>query len=159
MAAGSTYTPISTYTVPSNTSSVALTSISSSYTDLIVRITGVDSNGYVFVRLNTDNGTNYSRTYLGGNGTSAYSGRSSNVNEEYVALASSTLQTLTFLNYSNSTTYKTSIIDESQSTSRQVTIAMWRNTNAINRIEFISPSGTSSIQTGTVISLYGIAAA
>jgi len=160
MAAGSTYTPISSYTVPSNTSSVAITSISGSYTDLIVRLTGSDTNGYVLIRLNTDNGTNYSRTYLGGNGTSAYSARSSNITEMYAAVANNRMQTLTFQNYSNSTTFKTAFIAEyAAGDAAQQTVALWRNTNAINRIDFISPNGTNSIQAGTVITLYGIQAA
>jgi hypothetical protein len=51
-------------------------------------------------------------------------------------------------------------IDEAQAaTARQVTVGLWRNTNAINRIDLISPTAGNTIQAGSTFTLYGIAAA
>ena len=62
MAAGSTYTPIATTTLGSAASSVTFSSISGSYTDLIL-ITNPSSattDQSIYVQFNADTGTNYS---------------------------------------------------------------------------------------------------
>ena len=76
-----TYEKIATNTLGSAAASVTFSSISGSYTDLVLVCSGKSNTGsldYTRIRVNSDTGSNYSRTYLGGNGSIAYSGRDSN---------------------------------------------------------------------------------
>jgi len=87
MAAGSTYTPIATTTLGSSATSYTFTSIPSTYTDLVIvaQIKG-DTTTYLNLRFNGDTGSNYSRTTLSGNGSTASSERRSNqtwINTDY----------------------------------------------------------------------------
>jgi hypothetical protein len=171
MAAGSTYTPIATTTLAnSTTASYTFSSIPSTYTDLVLVGAGqltVNGEG-LGVQLNGDTGTNYSFTYLSGNGTTAASGRrtasaylSSNWNTGF----SSTTQNNTifqFQNYANSTTYKT-VLARSNNASGSVnpgtetTVSLWRNTAAVTSI--LVKANTGFFTTGFTWTLYGIAAA
>jgi len=174
MAAGSTYTPIATTTLGSNQTTITYSSISASYTDLLLVIAGrgtrtgntVDGN----IKFNSDSGSNYSVTYLYGDGSSASSARASNQTAGNAGLwypAASTTSgiysatTLQIMNYSNSTTYKTWLTrDGNQSNTGGLPGAsanLWRNTAAINRIDL--SLGVGDWATGSTFTLYGIAAA
>ena len=115
MAAGSTYTPIATTTLGSAATSYTFTSIPSTYTDLVlVGNLSSSSNTNISIRINSDSGTNYSNTYLTGvNGTGASSARGVNSTAGAAtwtgASMNSSVSTLlvNFMNYSNTTTYKT----------------------------------------------------
>jgi hypothetical protein len=165
MAAGSTYTPIATVTTAGSQSSVAFTSIPSTYTDLVIIEQSTGSvAGYSTIYFNTDNAsTNYSRTYLFGNGSATFSGRDSN---------QSTFATIDYLstsgtpnshiyqinNYSNTTTYKTLLARYNLTNDGSgAHVGLWRSTAAINAITFTRASGT--YVNGSTYTLYGIAAA
>jgi hypothetical protein len=62
------------------------------------------------------------------------------------------------LNYSNSTTYKTTIDRSNTDTYVNSYVNLWRNTAAITSIK-VGASGTYTMSAGTVITLYGIKAA
>ena len=64
MAAGITYTPITSTTLGSNTASVTFSSISSAYTDLVLVVAGAldGANWVPTLQFNSDTGTNYSTT-------------------------------------------------------------------------------------------------
>jgi len=65
----STYTPIATQTLGSATGTVTFTSISGSYTDLVLVITGNTNNPTnPVLQFNGDTTTNYSHTYISGTG-------------------------------------------------------------------------------------------
>ena len=84
MAAGSTYTPIATNTLGSAQASVTFSSISGSYTDLVLIINAGTSDASeqdCLIRVNGDTGSNYSATYMYGTGSSAASGRNANQTE------------------------------------------------------------------------------
>lgn len=166
MAAGSTYTPIATNTLGSTASTVTFSSISGSYTDLVLVVNAtVTSSGYdLGIQLNGDTGTNYSTTYLYGSGSAAGSARVSNQSR---ALATyyggiGTVQgnqIVQFLNYSNSTTYKTVISRANRADSgTDATVSLWRNTSAITSIVLNAQSG-GTFAIGSTFTLYGIAAA
>jgi hypothetical protein len=165
MAAGSTYTPIATYTAPSSQSSVTFSSISGSYTDLIMVVRGTAStydNHYIRVGNGSlDTGTNYSATTVYGDGSSAGSERLSNWSDgSYVTTGGGPAMTtiINFMNYSNTTTYK-SFLTRGNNMGRWVTATagLWRSTSAINTIQYRPAGGT--IDTGTTFTLYGIASA
>ena len=167
MAAGSTYTPLATTTLASASATVTFSSIIGSYTDLIViaNMRGTATGSYPYMQFNSDTGTNYSRTILMGNGSSASSYRGSNQAQadigDELPTAADTFMNATFnlQNYSNSTTYKTSLIRVNNGRLGYVSanVNLWRSTAAITSVLLGVASG--SFQTGSTFTLYGIAAA
>ena len=111
MAAGSTYTPIATNTVTSNVTSYTFTSIPTTYTDLRLILSGIlTNNDNITIRVgngSVDTGTNYSSTYLGGSGSAASSGRFTSTSVAYLGYIGTGIAKYDFMNYSNTTTYKT----------------------------------------------------
>lgn len=166
MAAGPTYEPIATNTLGSNTATVTFSSISQSYTDLVLVLNGGCSGGTeqdTYVVINGDTGSNYSQTYMAGNGSSASSGRAANVSDATIGYPiRPTLVTsiiCNFQNYSNSTAYKTWISKDASADSLMFTVVgLWRNTNAITSLLF-KPSNGRDFLAGSTFTLYGIAAA
>jgi hypothetical protein len=163
--ATTTYVPIETYTLGSAASSVTFGSggtIPQTYTDLVIigNTKNTANNGdEVGIRFNADTGSNYSRTRLYGNGSSATGDRSSNTNKGALQI-NSTSDFTPFIahiqNYSNSTTYKT-VISRGNSTGYASAYAsLWRNTNAVTSITILPDSGTTFVA-GSTFTLYGIA--
>jgi len=161
-----TYEPIATTTLSSAAASVTFSSISGSYTDLILvaSITGVSVATDPWIRINSDTGTNYSWTWLSGNGGTAQSERGTNNSKLYYS-AISTIQnnvqlvTFHFMNYSNTTTYKTVLWREADAgTETGATVGLWRSTSAISSIE-ISLDSSRTYSSGSMFTLYGIKAA
>ena len=170
MPAGSTYEPIATTTLGSATASVTFSSISGSYTDLVL-VANVADNGGTNVYLQVGNGSidtasNYSTTVLTGNGTTAYSYRESSQTQILYAFegtppASPSFGTyiINLNNYSNATTFKTALIRaNSASSGTDAIVGLWRSTSAINTIK-LSCQGATVYSTGSTFTLYGIAAA
>jgi hypothetical protein len=165
MAAGATYTPIATTTLGSAQSQVDFSSISGSYTDLVLIMnTKGSTTNYPFLQLNGDTGTNYSTTTLTGSGTAAASYRQSNTVNPYISSdAANTTDfvfnaILHFQNYSNTTTYKTVLVRaNSASTGTGATALLYRSTSAISTITLKLNTGTYAI--GSTFTLYGIASA
>lgn len=176
MAAGATYTTIATTTLSSSASSVTFSSISGAYTDLEMiiqaRSTAAGNGREDFrIRLNGDTGTNYSYTFIRGNGSAASSGRASSQNYADAMYQESNSSSTTFgnnkliiMNYANTTTYKTGLTRSSYNllgNTDDVTAAhvfLWRSTSAVTSIE-LSTSASGGFSSGCTFSLYGIAAA
>lgn len=164
--AGATYTPIATQTLGSTAASVTFSSIPSTYTDLVLVVTGTSSGGLA-TRINTDTTTTYSRTIVYGDGTSALSTRGTNENYAYqtpVSPGSGNLFTATyhFMNYTNTTTYKTILYRLSTAASGvSAGVNLWRATPAaINSIQILSDVGSGGVfSIGSTFTLYGIKAA
>jgi len=156
-----TYEPIAATTLGSAQSSVTFSSISGSYTDLVVVTNGSSSTGATLVcRFNGDTGTNYSFTGMNGNGSAASSFRVSN--NTSVGLGEIYNYNCTYLfqiqNYSNTTTYKTSLCRaNSASDYVQVNVGVWRSTAAITSLQLFVTSG--NFNSGSTFTLYGIKAA
>jgi hypothetical protein len=162
----STYEPIATTTLGSAASSVTFSSISSSYTDLVL-VSNLYGNGgaaNVLVRFNSDTGSNYSSTTITGNGSSASSLRNTSTDSIFMINSGSSLNGAwgTFImsvnNYSNATTNKTALARFGAAGNEVTsTVGLWRNTNAINAIEIRTSSNT--YLAGSTFTLYGIKAA
>jgi hypothetical protein len=155
-----TYTPIATQTLGSAAASVTFSSISGSYTDLVLVFNGALSVGSgLYFQVNAAT-TNFSDTFLIGYGTSASSGRDSNASSSFFSDIGTTNSTaiLNFQNYSNTTTYKT-VLSRGSAAGNGVSasVGLWRSTSAITEIKILAPSG--NITTGSTFSLYGILAA
>ena len=165
MAAGATYEPIATTTLSSAQSSVTFSSISGTYTDLVVVIDGTTASTFtqLQVRTNGDTGSNYSTTYLWGTGSAAVSDRDSNIstggmNAGFLGTGQGN-NTFHIQNYSNSTTYKTVLARSSVPGNRvAATVNLWRSTAAITSLRFNLISG-ENFASGSTFTLYGILAA
>jgi hypothetical protein len=161
MAAGSTYTPIATYTASGSVSTVTFSSIPSTYTDLVLIGFAKDSNNYTGMRVNNDSSSIYSRTIMTWNGSSAGSSRTSGANTLYVGGNDTNYEVTryNFMNYSNTTPYKTILGVQTIANATSVAqVGLWRSTSAINEIDIYSVSG-ATILAGTTWTLYGIQAA
>ena len=171
----STYTPIVTTTLGSDTSTVTFSSISSAYTDLKLVISvkvASTSADYFSLRFNGDTGSNYSFTWLGGNSGGAQSGRFSNLSQNIIGWATSNSENANFfapiivdiMNYSNTTTNKTLLSRSGYAETRtDVQANLWRSTAAINSIALgtwgAGTFGANNIKAGSTFTLYGIKAA
>jgi hypothetical protein len=161
-----TYEPIATNTLGSAAASVTFSSISGSYTDLVL-ITSTASDissgqGHILCRFNSDSGSNYSVTYLYGTGSSAVSGRDINQTGAFIGRHEETEfgTGITHIqNYANTTTYKTVL--SRGGIAGQILIAYantWRSTAAITSIT-LTPNAASNFDSGSTFTLYGIKAA
>jgi len=161
-----TYVALRTETVAVATNSVTFSlSGISGYTDLVLVINagssaGADAN----FRLNSDSGSNYSRTLMTGNGSTATSSRTANAvvgrlnaNAYPNGGAGDTTIIAHFMNYANTTTYKTVISRANNAgLGTDAVVNLWRNTAAITSIEILSTSA-ATYAVGSTFSLYGIA--
>lgn len=163
----STYTPIATQTLGSAASSVTFSSISGSYTDLVLVVVPANSAGSVVrMQLNGDTGSNYSNTFLKGNGSSASSARSSS--QTYLTLGDDAAPTRTLgesvwisqiMNYSNSTTNKTVLTRANVASSGvEAVVGLWRSTAAITQVS-VQQGGSVTFSVGSTFTLYGVKSA
>ena len=118
MPVDSTYQAIATNTLGSGATSVTFSSIPSTYTDLvIIGQCGVTNTDYLVFRVgnsSVDTGSNYSRTMIEGNGSTATSSGNSNTTKIYVGdtcgIMNNSLNfnfSVNLMNYTNANTYKT----------------------------------------------------
>lgn len=163
--ATATKIPLASVTLSGTTSSVIFSGISQSYTDLTLVINVASEGTYFpYIQFNSDTGNNYSFTELLGNGTSASSSRLSNYNliQTYnvnTTTAVDTTVTWNVMNYSNTTTYKTTLSRANNAGNGTNSIAaLWRSTSAINSIfvGIIASGVTRNYTTGSTFNLYGI---
>jgi hypothetical protein len=165
----STYDKIATTTLGSAATSYTFSSIPGTYTDLVLIANTIVSSGTgaeLSIRFNGDTTTNYSNTYLLGDGSTTLSGRGANYNYADCGYLSSNggnsnTRILHIQNYANTTTFKTIISRASGVNGAQVTAYanLWRKTpEAINSITIFSASSLT-YATGSIFTLYGIKAA
>ena len=161
-----TYEPINTYTLGSSSSAITFSSIPATYTDLILVYNGKATvNGVnLQIQLNSDTGSNYSRTALSNYLTGVESTKQTSITYYKTDPAGgSDASTISmgvthFMNYSNTTTFKTMISrDGLTSQGLDATIGLWRNTAAISTIYIFPSSG--AFATGSTFTLYGVKSA
>lgn len=165
----STYTPIATQTLASAAASVTFSSIPGTYTDLVLVVAGADGGANFYIKPNADSNSRYSVTYLEGDGSTASSGRFNTAalggNGMLIrgALFSATNTNITtciinFMNYSNTTTFKTVIArGGTAAASTGALVNLYQNTAAITQLECYPFS--SNWAAGSTFTLYGIKAA
>jgi hypothetical protein len=161
----STYEPIATTTLGSAASSVTFSSISGSYTDLVLVFSGQFSaaSKQIALQFNSDTGTNYSATGLGGTGSATESFRDSSKGYMplgYMPTANAQLVSIiNIMNYSNTTTNKTSV-SRSNDAGGYVSagVGLWRSTAAITSVTALAYTG-ANFNSGSTFTLYGIKAA
>ena len=158
------YESIATVTLSGTQASIDFSSIASTYKHLQVRIYQMNTaTATTNLRINNDSGSNYSRHYLYGGGSSA------------VGAAGSASQTSIGVLYNESTSYAAvSVIDvlDYQNTNKNKTVrslmgwdangsgyvflysGSWMSTSAVNQLTFTPDGGTFAA--GTKFALYGI---
>lgn len=164
-----TYVALDKVTVVTATPSITFSSIPSTYTDLILvcQVQQVTDGEDLAMQVNGDTGTNYSRTYLCGDGVDAHSGREGSVARirlDHHATppisGSFSANVINIHNYSNTSTYK-KVIARSNSLSTYAgsaaIVGMWRSTSAISSITLFC-TNSSNIKSGSTFELYGILA-
>lgn len=160
---------IARVTLSAAASSITFTGIPGSYTDLVLVASGLQAtlqDGMAIQVGNTtiDTGTNYSATILQGTGSVAQSARETSVNYINGGLVDATTignNIFHFMNYSNSTTYKTVLTRADVSSwLTRTTVGLWRSTSAINTIKIGSGNGAGgfgrNLNAGFTATLYGI---
>lgn len=172
-----TYEHVASITGTGSTGTIEFTSIPSTYTDLVLVSNCYSTDPYhgalvSFIQVgngSVDTGSNYSNTFLTGNGSSASSSRYSS-DTRLIGMYASTAQSgnagrssciMNFMNYSNTTTYKTVLWRENingDGAGVYAQVGLWRSTSAINRIKIVLNIG-ESFDSSTVFSIYGIKAA
>jgi hypothetical protein len=149
-----TYSQIQTTTLGSAQASVTLSSIPSTYTDLVLVADYGFSNAlsFLYMQINGDTGSNYSMTEVYGTGSGAGSYRESNQTIPWVSVnvggtnAIKTHTEINFMNYSNTTTFKTWLsrtgaADIASYPGTNADVGLWRNSAAINSITLKNRTG------------------
>ena len=161
--ATATYIPIATQTLGSAAASITFSSIPRTYTDLRLVFVGTGvTSGDLLARVNGDSASNYSLTYLYGNGSGAGTGGTSLTSFDitYAGGLSTTiphLYTIDFFSYAgstNKTILTTSSEDQNGSGYVVGTVQLWRSTAAITSIVLSNAAGNLAI--GTIATLWGI---
>lgn len=159
-----TFDAIATTTLGSAASTITFSSIPGTYTDLRLVLTAQSSaGGNVWLQFNSDTATNYSRTNLAGDGTSATSSRQTSqsvIRCATIGVPTSPnfgLYTIDIFSYAGSTN-KTVLVTASEDTNGgggvSRIVGLWRSTAAISSIQLTTNTGTYSA--GTTATLYGI---
>lgn len=162
-----TYEPIATTTLTSAAASITFSGIANTWTDLRLVLTYAGETGNVaaYIRLNGDSGSNYSFTWLAGNGSSAASGGSTN--QTYIgnayAYASATVPALYEMDIQSyaAAIYKSCLINHSSDRNgagaKELHAATYRSTSAITSLTAFTSSG--NFATGTKATIWGLKAA
>jgi hypothetical protein len=164
-----TYEPISTTTLSAGTASVTFSSIPQTYTDLVLVVnaksSGASGSNPTFL-INSDSGSNYSYSYIYGDGTTAGTFRLASNTKGILGLYSGNLQSgnfsynsiTHFMNYSNTSINK-SVLSRSNDANlaTEFGINLYRSTSAITSIT--AQIATVTFTSGSTFTLYGIKAA
>jgi hypothetical protein len=158
-----TYTPLATITLSSTTTQVTFSSIPSTYRDLIVVVAGTTTSTVgIGMLFNNDGGANYSYVDMYGSGggtpSSSSNGADGNINVGVMSTGQSNI-IWQVMDYSATDKHKAVLVRTNVPDGWGVRAAAgrWANTAAINSVRILR-NGVHSINSGTVISLYGIAA-
>ncbi len=156
-----TYEPIASTTLGTSATSVTLSSIPGTFTDLIlIPAATLGSFASFEIRVNGDTGSNYSYTYLYGNGTITGSARADNmtiINTVIQGTPGPVIGQLHFMSYANTSVFKTILMSGGAASHIATrTVGLWRSTSAITSITI---SSAATMASGSTFSLYGIKAA
>jgi len=176
-----TYTLISSNVLSTTTASVTFSSIPSTYTDLVLRVSARNNDtgtwGHLHFQLNGDTTTTYSWTYLSGDGSTAASATSGNntSTRSYYSVDASGATANTFgsaeiyiPSYTASQNKPISTFGVNETNSAvagdaniAITADLWRNTAAITSIKLGASSNFSTVSfvAGSSFYLYGVRSA
>ena len=165
------FVPIATTTLASSAASITFSSIPATYTHLQIRgvsrctTSGLGSD-WIYMRFNSDTGSNYSRHQMYGNGVSIVLGAEANITFTRAGITPRDGNTanvmganiIDVLDYTNTNKYKTvrTLFGDDFNGSGELGIqsGLWMNTNAVTSITLFPES--NSWKQYTQFSLYGI---
>ena len=163
-----TYTPIASQVIASATGTVTLSSIPSTYTDLVLIISATATTGAddLLLQFNGDTASNYSETILtgtgAGNATSTRFSTQTAILLDYNGVLNTTINNriVHIMNYSNTTTFKTVLTRANNSSAGlDAIVGLWRKTpEAITSITVKNTGTSSNFTVGSTLTLYGIKA-
>lgn len=161
----STEVAIATTTLSSTAANITFSSIGAGYTDLRIVCTGTTT--VVLnprIQFNSDTASNYSYTYVNGNGSSATSGRGTSTiglltvgNMDTTVPTMFTVDIFSYAGSTNKTALSTYALDKNTTDGSGNVgriVVLWRNTAAITSITL--DTGGSTFKAGTTATLYGI---
>lgn len=158
----STFDKIATANASGTGASITFSSISGSYTDLVLLCNvKISVARNLLLRFNSDTGSNYSRTLL-----TSDPGSSRQQDYSYITFTGNGVATtnihsshiIHIMNYSNATTYKTVIVRSDNADSGvDAVMGTWRSTSAITSLEVYTT--TANFDSTSIFTLYGIKAA
>lgn len=164
-----TYTPIASYTFPSDAASYTFNTIPSTYDDLVIVGANMTATTTftVYWQANGDTGSNYAHAYLvapNGYGVQTLSGKGLTLTHAMIGSISAGVNAsiaggfnMTINQYSQSSYPKVCISAWNEADlEASIFTSMWTGTTAINSLTLKLSSGSASFKTGTRISLYGI---
>jgi len=162
---------IARQTLGSAAASVTFSNIAATWRDLRLvtqALSARTSNNLdaICFRFNGDSATNYSATYLAGDGSAASSGRSSSIGFGVIGRINTSLSgnttpsigALDVMSYANASVYTTTLGEtaanqEALSVARYV--SLWRSTAAVTSITLLNAGG-NDFASGSTFSLFGI---
>ena len=157
----STYIPLATTTLASDTSSVTFSSIPSGYRDLVVVANTIAASSTTLqCTFNADSGANYSYVRMAGI-TSPQSISSSGDTSLTIGRneADGAANVIQIQDYSATDKHKTVLgRGNDPGVIVQAIAGRWASTAAINEISFTVSGATTTFKTGSTFSLYGIEA-
>lgn len=165
MSKTATYSLIATASGTGSSNTISFIDIPQTFTDLILISSAQSASGQrqQYFEFNSDTTQKYSRTILSGTGTSAVSARDSNQFQtylDYYGVVESTFpgSAIThFLDYSNTTTFKTMLTRSNDpSLGLDAIVHLYRSTFAISRIDI--KLNAVNYSTASRFKLYGIQA-
>ena len=161
-----TYTPLANTTVAIAAASISFSNIPATYRDLVIVMsiaTNVNMNNAI--RFNSDSGSNYSRVFMSGNGSTATSGTGgggTSLQIDQTAFTGSTLgeqaTVIEVMDYSATDKHKTVVIRQNRVGANSGVDAIagrYASTSAITSFTFI-PVSTAVFSAGSRVELYGI---
>jgi len=162
----STYTPIATQTLTSNTASIVFAGIPQIYTDLIIIVNaGATANEDLGLRFNGDSNSYYSNNVFAGNGTTVSAGSENNANalactsNAYIRTSIGNIVKIMVGNYTNATVNKsvqiTAGLGASGGGAQEIIGGYYRQTTPITSISFFGKNSGHSFLSGSTFSLYG----
>lgn len=158
-----TYEKIASTTLGSATTTISLSSIPATYTDIELVFYGIiaSAGSEVGLRFNSDNGNSYSVVRLRGSGVTATSTKNNSDTIIPISVTTPsgipTLCRVSIMNYTGST-FKSVLVSSSETYSGAGYVAkgcgLWRDVSIINSIQLIA--GGANFQTGARVTIYGI---
>ena len=157
----STEVVIASTTLGSAATTIDFTSIPATYTDLkLVFVCTTSAPTNARFRFNSDTGSNYSYTALGGDGSTASSFGSAGTSFYFTAFGTTSttiphfysVDVFSYAGSTNKTLLLSETSDDNGSGSTARSVQLWRNTSAVTSINIFG----ATFSTGTVATLYGI---
>lgn len=160
-----TYEPITTTTFNGSTSTVTFSSISSAYTDLRIVVNALSTNNALYMRFNSDSGTNYSFNALQGSAATISANNSTNESLINTGAFDTTYPSLILIDvFSYASAVQKAVLciqatdTNSTGTYMKYTTGSWNSTTTVNSITLWA-SGSTNFASGGTITIYGIKAA